>query len=56
MKSNTIRDKEHFVYEHISEFYKDHPNTTPFDDWRDGKEGDWVWSDDGNIVQLLKVK
>lgn len=55
MKSDTIRDKKHFVYEHISEFYKDHPDVTPNSDWRDGKEGDWVWSDDGNIVQLLKV-
>jgi|TARA_R100000789_G_C2981199_1_gene143516 hypothetical protein len=55
MKSNTIKKKEHFVYEHISEFYKDHPDITPVEDWRDGKEGDWVWSDDGNILQLLKV-
>jgi len=55
MKSETIKDKEHFVYEHISEFYEENPNVTPHEDWRDGKEGDWVWSDDGNIVQLLKV-
>ena len=55
MKSVKIKKKEHFVYEHISEFYKDHPDATPLENWREGKEGDWVWSDDGNIVQLLKV-
>ena len=55
MKSATIKNKEHFVYEDISEFYNDHPDITPIEDWRKGKEGDWVWSDDSSIVQLLKV-
>jgi len=43
------------VYDHISEFYKDHPTITPLEDWRDASEGDWVWSDDKRIIQLLKV-
>ena len=43
------------MYDHISEFYNDHPTETPSKDWRKSKEGDWVWSDDGRIVQLLKV-
>jgi predicted regulator of amino acid metabolism with ACT domain len=43
------------VYDHISEFYNDHPDETPVKDWREANEGDWVWSDDGRIIQLLKV-
>ena len=43
------------MYDHISEFYKDHPDKTPVEDWREANEGDWVWSDDGRIIQLLKV-
>ena len=42
------------MYDHISEFYKDHPDKTPVEDWREANEGDWVWSDDGRIIQRLK--
>ena len=30
------------MYDHISEFYNDHPNETPVQDWREANEGDWV--------------
>ena len=55
MEKRAIKGKAHYVYDHISEFYNDHPTETPSKDWRKSKEGDWVWSDDGRIVQLLKV-
>ena len=55
MDYRQIKNKKHYIYEHISEFYNAHPDKTPVKDWRQAKEGDWVWSDDGNIVQLLKV-
>ena len=55
MESRKIRREEHHVFDHISEFYEKHPDKTPLKDWRKGEEGDWVWSDDGRIVQLLKV-
>jgi hypothetical protein len=55
MNSQKIKGVEHFVYSHISEFYNTHPNKTPIENWREGKQGDWVWSDDKRIVQLLKV-
>jgi len=50
-----IKGERHYIYDHISEFYNDHPEVTPTKNWRDGDEGDWVWSDDKRIVQLLKV-
>ena len=55
MEYRKIRHKKHYIYDHISEFYNAHPKQTPLKDWREGQEGDWVWSDDGKIVQLLKV-
>ena len=55
MEYQKIKGKRHYVYDHISEFYNDHPNETPNEDWRNANEGDWVWSDDKRIVQLLKV-
>tara|TARA_Y100001951_G_scaffold24921_1_gene19160 strand:+ start:125 stop:904 length:780 start_codon:yes stop_codon:yes gene_type:complete len=55
LEQRKIKGKSHYVYDHISEFYNEHPNIAPLDNWRNGKEGDWVWSDDRRIVQLLKV-
>jgi len=54
MEYQKIKGVKHCVYDHISEFYNDHPNETPLKNWRESKEGDWVWSDDGRIVQILK--
>ena len=56
MEYGTIKGKKHYIYNHISEFYNDHSDVTPIEDWRDGKEGDWVWSDDKRIIQLLRVR
>ena len=55
MEYKKIKGKRHYIYDHISEFYNDHPNETPVENWREGKQDDWVWSDDKRIVQLLKV-
>tara|TARA_R100001510_G_scaffold22373_1_gene19593 strand:+ start:1023 stop:1796 length:774 start_codon:yes stop_codon:yes gene_type:complete len=56
MESRRIKNVEHFVYEDLEEFKKDHPNTVVHPDWRKSEEGNWVYSDDDRIVQLLKVK
>lgn len=32
------------------------PDETITDDWREGQEGDWVLTDDGEVVQILKRK
>ncbi|MBC8442828.1 MAG: hypothetical protein H8D80_01425 [Proteobacteria bacterium] len=56
MEYQTIRNKKHYVYDDESEFYDVHPPETKIvKDWKHGKEGEWVYSDDGRIVQLLKV-
>ena len=48
-----IKGKRHYIYDHISEFYNDHPEVTPTKNWRDGNEGDWVWSDDKRIIKII---
>ena len=55
MEKRTIKHKAHYVYDNIDEFKSHHPNTEVKEDWRESDEGDWVWSDDNRIVQLLKV-
>ena len=55
MEEREIKGITHYVYEDIDEFREHHPNTVVRPDWRDSDENDWVYSDDGRIVQLLKV-
>ena len=55
MQSQKIKNITHYVYDDIDEFKEHHPNTIVKPDWRDADEGDWVISDDGGVVQLLKV-
>lgn len=55
MDYGKIKNIRYYVYDTIDEFHVDHPGKVPLKNWRDGKERDWVWSDDDRIVQLLKV-
>jgi len=55
LEKKSIKGKAHYVYDDIDEFKAHHPNRVVKPDWRDSNEGDWVFSDDGRIVQLLKV-
>ena len=55
-----IRGKRHYVFDNVDEFteyYHSKMMSSPEvkGNWREGKEGDWVFSDDNRIVQLLKV-
>lgn len=59
MEYQTINGKKHFVYDSVDEFV-DHQTSlhgsapTIVEDWREGREGDWVMSDDNRIVQILR--
>ena len=55
-----IRGKRHYVFDNVGEFteyYHSKMMSSPEvkGNWREGKQGDWVFSDDNRIVQLLKV-
>ena len=56
MEYRAIKKVRHYVYDDIQEFNQHNPNENVNKDWRTANEGDWVYSDDGRIVQLLKVK
>tara|TARA_R110000751_G_scaffold52103_4_gene113808 strand:+ start:2040 stop:2819 length:780 start_codon:yes stop_codon:yes gene_type:complete len=55
LEKKSIKNNVHYVYDDIEEFKIDHPNNVVEPDWRKANEGDWVWSDDARIIQLLKV-
>ena len=55
MQSAKIKGVPHYVYDDIDEFREQYPNIVVKPDWRDADENDWVMSDDGGVVQLLKV-
>ena len=43
------------MYDSVGEFLDHNPTMNIVFDWHKGNEGDWVMSDDGGVVQLLKV-
>ena len=60
MKYQLINSKKHYVFESRDEFEhyflsKMIPVPRLVENWKEGRERDWVVSDDGGIVQLLKV-
>ena len=60
MEKGTIKGINHYVFDNIKEFteYFESQQKQPphvIKDWREGKQDEWVYSDDKRIVQLLKV-
>jgi hypothetical protein len=49
-----VKGKKHYLYDSMQEFRIHHPDVAVIDDWRAGKEGDWVSTDDNNVCQVLK--
>ncbi len=56
MDYRKIKKVRHYVYDNIEEFNISNPDVEVYEDWRTSNEGDWVHSDDGRIIQLLRVK
>jgi ribosomal protein L31 len=55
LEKKSIKNKAHYVYDGLTEFEESHPDINVYFDWRKANEGDWVYSDDNRIIQLLKV-
>ena len=49
-----IKNVEHKVYSNEEEFRQYCPNENLTRNWRDGTEGSWVTTDDGQICQVLR--
>ena len=56
MDYRKIKKVRHYVYDDIEEFNISNPDIEVSENWRTANEGDWVYSDDGRIIQLLRVK
>ena len=54
MDFKKIKNKEHFLYDNIDEFNVYHPESPVRHSWRDGDEGEGVFTDDGYICQVLR--
>lgn len=58
MEKREIKGVKHYVFDTLEEF-QEHFKSNSLPDiknnWRFADEGNWVWSDDGRIIQLLKV-
>jgi hypothetical protein len=50
-----IKGKEHRLYDNMSEFMAFNESLAPTGDWRHGDEGDWVYTDDLYVCQILRV-
>lgn len=52
MRQYTISKRTHVVYDDVSELPKD---LKYLEDWRKADVGDWVLSDDGCVIQVLRI-
>jgi hypothetical protein len=54
MDFKTIKDKNHYIYDSIDEFHIHNPDIPVRHYWRDGCEGEWVFTDDDFVCQILR--
>jgi hypothetical protein len=54
MDFKDIKGTRHYLYDNLEEFKALMPDTAVIDYWRDGKEGDWVLTDDDCVCQVLR--
>ena len=55
MEFKKIKGKEHRLYDDMAEFMAFNETLAATGDWRRGNEGDWVYTDDLHVCQVLKV-
>ena len=54
MEFKEIKGKKHYLYESIEEFNVFCPDSKVVGDWRNGLEGEWIYTDDDYICQILR--
>jgi len=55
MEFKKIKGKKNYLYESLEEFYAHNENIVVRQNWRDGEEYEWVYTDDKYVCQLLKL-
>jgi len=54
MDFKEIKNTKHYLYDNINEFMNLMPGMTVRHNWRHGEEGEWVYTDDGFVCQILR--
>ena len=54
MDFKKIKNKHHYIYDNLKEFNALNQGEKVKGTWREGDEGDWVLTDDGFILEILK--
>ena len=55
MDFKEIKSQRHYLFDSREEFYAFEVNNAPVrNNWRDGSEGEWVFTDDQYVCQILK--
>ena len=55
MDYKEIKEKFYYLYDSLDEFKAKYPELEPERGWREGIEGEWVFTDDKCACQVLKV-
>ena len=54
MDFKEIKSTKHYLYDNEQEFKVTYPTVPVRHSWRHGEEGEWVYTDDGFVCQILK--
>ena len=54
MDFKEIKNTKHYIYDNKEEFNITHENAPVRHNWRHGDEGEWVFTDDGFVCQILR--
>jgi hypothetical protein len=54
MDFKEIKNIKHYIYDNLGEFRLNKENTPVRHSWRHGREGEWVFTDDGFVCQILR--
>ena len=54
MDFKEIKNKKHYIYDSIDEFNVHNPSIPVRHSWRHGGEGEWVYTDDGYVCEILR--
>tara|TARA_Y100000310_G_scaffold114257_1_gene112782 strand:- start:276 stop:1043 length:768 start_codon:yes stop_codon:yes gene_type:complete len=54
MDFKEIKNTNHYLFDNIDEFAVHYPDGVVRHNWRHGQEGEWVYTDDGFVCQILR--
>lgn len=54
MDFKEIKNTKHYLYDNLKEFEIDNPTIPVRHNWRHGEEGEWVYTDDNFVCQILR--